>query len=171
MGALLDVIIPGSPQGYQRTGVRVVKTRSGKTFAQHYEQSKTRSWRSVAVGVMTTSEGAPRARVENDPVRVLVEAVMDRPTIPKRLGRGRLWRTRKPDIDNVCKAVLDSLTTSGVLRDDVLVAELVARSLVAADGEAPHVRVVVEIVEPLPLLPWPEKQRAASARRPSLPLL
>lgn len=172
MGALLDVIIPGSPQGYQRPGVRVVRTREGKTFAQHYEQAATRSWRSVAVGVLTTSEGAPRARVESDPVRVIVEAVAPRPaSVVKRLGCGRLWRTSKPDVDNVCKSVLDSLTTSGVLRDDVLVAELVARSIVAADGEAAHVRVVVEILEPLPLIPWPEKLRAKAAPRSSLPLL
>ena len=80
--------------------------------------------------------------------------------MPKKLGSGRLWRTRKPDVDNVCKSVLDALVTAGVLRDDVIVAELVARSLVASDGEAPHVRVVLEELEPLELVPWPAKVRA-----------
>lgn len=169
MAALLDVVIPGQPQGYQRPGVRVIKTREGKTFAQHYEQAETRSWRSVAVGCLTTSEGAPLCRVEDRPVRVLIEAVAGRPAVPKKLGRGRLWRIKKPDVDNVCKSVLDALTTSGVLRDDVLVSELVARSIVAADGEAAHVRVVVEELAPMPLTPWPETSRAKVA--PSTPSL
>lgn len=169
MAILLDIVIPGQPQGYQRPGVRVVKAGSGKAWAQHYEQAKTRSWRSVAVGCMTTSEGAPLCRVEDVPVRVVVEAIAGRPALPKRLGRGRLWRIKKPDIDNVCKSVLDSLTTSGVLRDDVLVAELVARSVVAADGEAAHVRVVVEELLPMLLIPWPETSRAKVA--PAAPSL
>ena len=152
MATLLEVVVPGQPQGYQRPGVRVVKTRDGRQFAQHYEQAATRSWRSVAVGVLTTEEGAPRARADDRPVRVVVEAVASRPTIPKRLGTGRLWRVRKPDVDNVVKACLDALVTAGVLRDDVQVAELVARSLVAAADEAPHVRIVVEELAPLELV-------------------
>ena len=160
MGTLLDVVVPGQPQGYQRPGVRVVTPQGGRPFAQHYEQSETRSWRSVAVGVLTTPEGAPRVRVEDVPVRVTISAVGSRPAVPKKLGSGRLWRTRKPDVDNVCKSVLDALVTAGVLRDDVIVAELVARSLVASDGEAPHVRVVLEELEPLELVPWPAKVRA-----------
>lgn len=159
----LDVIVPGQPQGYQRPGVRVVQA-GGRTWAQHYEQAATRSWRSVAVGVMTTEDGSPLARVEDAPVRVTIEAVGVRPSgVVKRLGLGRLWRTRKPDVDNVSKAVLDALVTAGVLRDDVLVAELVARSLVAADGEAPHTRVIVDVLDPLPLVPAPATSRAKAA--------
>lgn len=168
MAALLDVVVPGSPQGYQRPGVRVVQA-GGRTWAQHYEQAATRSWRSVAVGVLTTDDGAPRVRVEDVPVRVTVEAVGPRSkSIPKRLGAGRLWRTSKPDVDNVCKSVLDALTTAGVLRDDVLVVELVARSLVGADGEAPHVRVVVEELPAHDLVPWPAKTKAAAPSSGSL---
>ena len=75
-----------------------------------------------------------------------------------------MWRISKPDVDNVCKSCLDALVTAGVLRDDVLVTELVARSLVAADGEAPHTRVIVDVLDPLPMVPWPEKPRAKVAQ-------
>lgn len=160
---LVEVVIPGPPQGYQRPGVRVIKAKSGQTWAQHYEQGKTRSWRSIAVGVLAP-EGRPLSSVVDAPVRVTIEAVGARPkSIPKRAGRGRAWRRTKPDVDNVSKSVLDALTTSGVLRDDVLVAELVARSYVAAEGEAPHVRVRVELLDALPVVDGVRPRGAAGA--------
>ena len=160
---ILDVIIPGPPQGYQRPGVRVIRAKSGATFAQHYEQGKTRSWRSVAVGIFAP-EGRPLTCVVDRAVRVTIEAVGQRPkSILKREGVGRLWRRTKPDVDNVSKSVLDALTTSGVLRDVDLVAELVARSYVAAEGEAPHVRVRVELLEALPVVEGARARGAAGA--------
>lgn len=158
----LDITVPGRPQGYQRTGTRIVKPRKGAAFVSHYEQAETRAWRADAVARMVDELGAPVVRFEVEPVRVTVTAVGARPlTLPKRAGRARLWRTSKPDVDNICKAVLDALVQGGVLRDDVLVAELIARSLVAADGEAPHVRIEVSVLEPLPVVPWPKRKRAA----------
>jgi len=38
-------------------------------------------------------------------------------------------------------------------------------SLVAADGEAPHTRVVLEELEPLLLVEWPAKPKKQTGRR------
>lgn len=55
---------------------------------------------------------------------------------------GRLDHGKKPDADNLAKAVTDAL--NGVLwRDDSLVDDLRARKVVAAIGEEPHVEVYV----------------------------
>jgi Holliday junction resolvase RusA-like endonuclease len=154
MTTILDVTIPGDPRGYQRPGVAV---RGG--FAKLYEQKETRDWRAVAADIV--HQRANGKRVEDEPVSVLVQAVGKRPkSLPKRHGVGRLWRITKPDADNVAKAVCDTLVQSGLLRDDTLIATLIVHSLVAADGEAPHVRVTVCMMEPIQVVPWPAKTKA-----------
>lgn len=163
MGRLvLDCVIPGSPQGYQRPGVRVVTPKGKPAFASLYEQPETRSWRALASDSLVRAAGG--VRVEAEPVSVFIQAVGKRPGHAlKRLGSGRFWRLTKPDADNVAKAVCDSIVQAGVIRDDTLVGRLVVESLVAAEGEAPHVRVVVEMLEPLPVVPWPTKTKTSGA--------
>jgi Holliday junction resolvase RusA-like endonuclease len=51
-----------------------------------------------------------------------------------------LFKQTKPDLDKLCRAVLDALTESGVLRDDCLVVSLIASKLY---GENPGVLVRV----------------------------
>jgi len=169
MGRLiLDVVIPGDPRGYQRPGVRVIVPKGGRPFASLYEQEETRTWRTVASDYL--ARAAQGVRVEDEACQVHIEAVGKRPmATPKRAGRGRLWRTTKPDADNVAKAVCDSIVQAGVLRDDTLVGRLIVDSLIAADGEAPHVRVRIEGLEPLALAPWPDA-RAKADPNPTLPL-
>lgn len=57
----------------------------------------------------------------------------------------------KPDVDNLCKALFDTLTMLRVWIDDSQVAELRARKFYAATGCAPGARVrIVELPSPLP---------------------
>lgn len=152
---ILDAVIMGDPRGYQRPGVRVVVPKGGRPFASLYEQDETRNWRAIASDVL--QRAAAGVRIEDEPVLVHVFAVGKRPRhMPKKLGCGRFWRTTKPDADNVAKSVCDAIVQAGVLRDDTLVGRLVVDSLVAADGEAPHVRVRIETLMPRPFVPWPE---------------
>lgn len=154
---ILDAVIMGDPRGYQRPGVRVMVPKAGRPFASLYEQEETRNWRSIASDVL--QRAAAGVRVEKEAVMVHVFAVGRRPRdLPKKRGRGRFWRTTKPDADNVAKAVCDAIVQAGVLRDDTLVGRLVVDSLVAADGEAPHVRVRIEVLAPRPIVLWPEKE-------------
>jgi len=60
----------------------------------------------------------------------------------KRKPMPRLWHGKKPDRDNLDKAVLDSLT--GILwRDDAQVCDGRIRKLIASGDEQPHVDVFV----------------------------
>jgi len=123
-------------------------TRNG--FARAYTPAKTRAWADGAAQVMRAEwNGFPPLDVA---VRVDIDAVQPR---PERLNRKkdpqhRIWRPAKPDIDNAAKNVLDAIQAAGVLRDDLLVVELRARSLYAAKGEGPRTEIVIYTVEGTP---------------------
>lgn len=79
------------------------------------------------------------------PLRIELEFVFPRPAakIWKRKPMPRELHTKKPDIDNLTKAVLDALNRQ-VWRDDAQLAEVVASKWIASGKEPPHVRIVVE---------------------------
>lgn len=166
MGAvLLDLVIPGQPCGKARHRSRVITPKDGKPFVQNYVDPKDKNvtWERFA-GACFREAWAGRPPIDGVPVFVFIEAVGKRPQgISKVLGSGRLWRLAKPDGDNVKKGICDALVEGGVLRDDKICARKLVDSFIAADGEAPHTRVRVEELDPLPVVPWPEKVRAKSA--------
>lgn len=144
---MMHATIPGAPVGKGRPRLT---TRGG--FARAYTPKPTLTWEAGAAMVLRSAWGkAPH----DGPVRVTVDAVASRPKamLPREMGGsapksrpppvGRCWRTTKPDVDNVAKATLDALVQAGVIRDDVQVVELVARSLYAALDEGPCVEVTV----------------------------
>ena len=51
-----------------------------------------------------------------------------------------LWATRRPDLDNYCKLILDALQRAGFFRDDAQVVRLVASKV---HGDVEGTRVVV----------------------------
>lgn len=57
------------------------------------------------------------------PVTVDATFVMDRPAAAAK----RRWPHVRPDLDKLCRMLLDALTSSHVIHDDSLVVELVAR--------------------------------------------
>lgn len=169
---LLDVTIPGQPCGKARHRTRIVTPAGGgKPFVASYVDDRNDpnvTWERLA-SVIFRDLWAGKDLVTL-PVQVYVVAVGARPNgIIKPLGRGRLWRKSKPDGDNVLKAICDALVQGGVLADDKIASRKMVDSLTAADGEAPHTRVVVDVLDPLPMVPWPEKPRAKSA--PATPRL
>ena len=136
------VSIPGDPVGKGRPRLT---TRGGHAHA--YTPGKTAAWEAGAAHLMRT-EWAGKAPYEG-PVMVTVSAVASR---PKRLLRrgdpdGRMWRTTKPDVDNVLKAVMDALVNAGVIRDDVQVVSVLAWSLYAGRQEGACVEVLVEVMD------------------------
>lgn len=137
---LLRVVVPGTPVGKGRPRVG----RRGRThWAQVHQDPKSQSWEGAASVIARAAYGARAAMA--DAVEVRVAAVARR---PDRLNRRkdpdhRLWRTSKPDIDNVVKSALDALVLAGVLVDDTLVARLRAESLFTARGEGPAVEIEV----------------------------
>jgi len=164
---LLDVVITGQPCGKARHRTRFVQPKGRPGFVSSYVDPKDPnvSWERFASAVFSEAWGGrpPLGRV---PLRLIVEAIATRPKgMKKSAGQGRLWRLAKPDGDNVLKAIADALQAGGVVLDDKVIAHMSVVSLVAADGEAPHTRVVLEELEPLPLVEWPAKPKKQTGRR------
>lgn len=124
----LEVSISGAPVGAARPRFR---RATGTT----YKLKKHAGWESYATDVFLGEwearwGTAVRARPPIDePTVVRIEMHHARPKRLRRRADPRcaLPAIRKPDVDNVAKLVLDALVKAGVLRDDTVVVELVAR--------------------------------------------
>lgn len=152
--ATFCVTILGEPVGQGRP--RAV--RRGPHVRMH-SAPKSAEWEALAAQQMAGAWDWPPI---DSPVCVTVLAYSARPkSLPKREGTGRLWCVRKPDLDNVVKAALDALVKGGVIADDAQVASLRAEGYVCAVGEVPRVEIGVDVLEALPVVPWPAKRRTA----------
>jgi len=113
-------------------------TKTGRNYlpASHPVHAFKAACRLAAAGAVT--------RPMDCPVRLSIEFVLPRPQnrIWKNKPMERECHAKKPDLDNLCKSVLDALTGI-VWRDDSQVSELVAKKLIASGHEQPHVLVGV----------------------------
>ena len=132
----LRFTVPGDPVGKGRPRIDT-RGKRPRTFTPDrtvaYEHA-------VALASMAAHRGPPLG----EPCVLLMLAVHQRP------GRrfpdeGRQPFARKPDIDNVVKAIADGMQPQ-VIRDDTLIVEAHVRQVYAAVGESPRVEVAV--------LPW-----------------
>ena len=89
-------------------------------------------------------KAAKAARVGTMTKAVGVDAVFYLPR-PKRMKLDDVLRThkKKPDIDNLLKAVFDAITASGIWEDDSQIAWATGRKYYEIESEAPgvHIRV------------------------------
>lgn len=141
---LIDITVLGRPVAKGRPRFGVV---NGK--ARAWTPRTTQAWEKLASGVCrAVYQGKPI----DFPVSVSVTAVYPRPKnlMRKKDPDGRMWRAKRPDVDNEAKAALDALVKGGILEDDALVVELMARSLWAAKREDAHVRIVITEVDEYP---------------------
>lgn len=110
----------------------------------------TRPWRAtIAAEAHAARNGQPPI---DGPVNVNLTFRLPRPKAHYRTGKrfaelrpdAPTWSPKKPDIDKLCRAALDSLTTAGVWRDDSQVATLHARKVYATDNDLAGVDIVVQ---------------------------
>lgn len=82
------------------------------------------------------------------PIDLQLEFTMRKPSgAPK---RKRIWPVKRPDLDKLCRAVLDAMTNAGVWKDDSQVVALHAHKRYVGDPfslDTPGVRVCVWKVE------------------------
>lgn len=123
MEVLYDIFVPGEPKGQPRP----------RAFAFHgkarvYDPGTAEHWKAQIALALT-----PDGIVSTDkPTVVELVFKMPRPkshyTSKGVLRESAPWDyTKKPDCDNLAKAVLDALTTLGVWRDDAQVCVLNVR--------------------------------------------
>ena len=135
------VIIEGEPTGKGRPRT-VVRGKGKNAFAQHYTPEKTRSYEQMA------GDEARKAMAGHEPIAKPVELELTLVfAVPASWSKkmraqalaGELYPAKKPDIDNVIKAICDSF--NGIVwEDDVQVVDLVARKRY---GENPHVQAII----------------------------
>lgn len=145
LSSSLTIVIPGVPVAWARTA-RGFGARKGGSYSS-FTPERQRSWKAVAQAHMAAARVG--RGLFDGPLSLSILAVWPRPkSLRRSLGAGRLWRTSRPDADNVGKLVADAAI--GVLyADDSVVVRLEVEKFVAAAGEAPRVEVVVrELVSP-----------------------
>ena len=103
-------------------GVPVVQGNHSKNSAGAvYETTKGhRPWRDAVA--WAAREARQRSGIVAGPVCVEIIFTMPKPkSAPK---RKRTWPDRKPDIDKLCRTVLDGITIGGLIEDDARVTDL-----------------------------------------------
>ena len=128
---MIDIFIPGrpAPQGSKRHVGNGVMIESCKTV---------KPWRESIRSALITDRGKPIERFEGAVVCIL-DFVLPRPkTTPK---RSTPEATKKPDIDKLSRAVLDAITSAGVIVDDSYIVDMHPKKRLAELGKAPGLRL------------------------------
>ncbi len=120
---MLDVVVPGIPVAWQRTGQQVLTDRlgnprrhavTGRVLQKHFRRPKSDAWREEAQLRMTQAAVA-QGRITRGPILLQVVGVW-----PGRWNDWR-WKDTLPDQDNLAKLIQDS--ANGILwKDDGQVA-------------------------------------------------
>jgi Holliday junction resolvase RusA-like endonuclease len=85
------------------------------------------------------------------PVVVRLEFIFERSKkTSKAVQYVEIFHTKKPDIDNLEKSVLDALTKAGAWKDDAYVASIHSVKRYARFGEKPGVHIALEIMPFVP---------------------
>ena len=130
---MVRIIVPGDPHGQPRAGVRTGRGRRPRFYAR---SAIVQYWRQTIRDVYrATNAGNAGARA----VRIRLCFYFPRPQrlMRKEVPPGRIPYTKKPDADNVSKAVMDAL--NGVAyTDDAQVYDLHVQKWYAPLGDDPN---------------------------------
>lgn len=134
--------IPGEPVGKARPKV----TKRGT-----YTPKKTKEYEELVRWSFVAKRG--QFQPLTGPVSATIEAVFAIPkSVTKKnrdaMQKGQILPLKKPDADNIAKAVLDSLNDGFGYHDDAQVVSLNVRKRYCAEGELPHVTVHLEPYKP-----------------------
>ena len=155
------VFVPGrpAPQGSKLArpiykGRGDAKEFTGKVAQVESSKPGLEVWRADVRAAFLTDDNQPRFRfAKGQPVSVRLTFVMPRPVGMSR-RKPTPPHTKRPDVDKLLRAVLDALTSAGVLADDCQVVEQYAAKRTADPDETPgcliHVQPTVDEPGPLP---------------------
>lgn len=128
-------IIPGEPVAKERPRF----TKSGIV----YTPKKTKIFVALVRKIADKHFDEPL----DGPIKMELVFCFPRPKskIWKRKPMPREWKTSRPDIDNLFKAVTDAL--NGIAyKDDRQIVELHVKKYICSGDEKPHTEVIVEVV-------------------------
>lgn len=137
--ALKTIIeVPTDPVAQPRPRATVVAGRP-----RIYNPNTTKDYKQQILNLFVQ---VPGRIPEGVPVRVIIEYFFSRPKSLQRKkdSDGTVLHTKKPDLDNLNKAVLDAISAAGFWHDDRQVVDLRSRKFYTAKGDSPMVRITVE---------------------------
>ena len=141
----IEFVVPGSPISQPRQRHRVVTDKMGRNFSTNYTPAKDPSnvYKAAIRIAFADSTDAPPIQ---GPVELRLCLIFPRrkTKIWKKREMPRLRHTRKPDADNITKAVQDALTSLAWI-DDSQVCELHCEKWEASGDEQP--RTIIQIRE------------------------
>lgn len=124
----IEVVLPLAPVAWQRADGRMGGGRRTPDATRRFELAVSRYTRAAMRG----------RRPLDGPTLLLLEFVEPHGT---RCPVQSVWRSTKPDVDNLTKGVMDGLEKGGAYTHDSRVALLGTAHRWAAKGEAEHVRI------------------------------
>jgi len=147
MRLLAELTIPGTPVAQGRPRAR----RHGDGV-QVYDPPKTAKWKRGACIVMRAAAPKPLPLCEPDtPLGVEVVVIHARPKSMSLLRQpGPVWKTSKPDVDNILKALLDAGGMAGLWHDDAQIVRLDARKVWRGSDQKPGITLRVYALDDLP---------------------
>lgn len=116
----LRFIVAGRPAPQGSKNAYVIGKRAVMVEASKYLPE----WRAAVMSAAQIAMlEAEEIRPFTEPVKLVVTFFIERPAKPKH----ERYPGSKPDLDHLIRAVGDSLTQAGVLQDDALIVEVIAR--------------------------------------------
>lgn len=114
--------------------------------ARIYNPNTTKAYKQQ---IMNLFIRVPEKFPEGIPVRVIIEYFFSR---PKSLQRKKdpdevVFHTKKPDLDNLNKAVLDAISDAGIWHDDRQVVDLRSRKFYTQKSGKPMVKITIEEIQ------------------------
>lgn len=145
----IQIKVPAVPVAQPRQRHRTVKTNAGKSFVQNYTPAK-HPVQSFKATVRMAFESAYSGPPLTGPLRCDLVFVMPRPQsmIWKTRAMPRVPNQKKPDIDNLSKAVFDALNGAAFV-DDSMIYYVSVQKYIASGDEAPHVIISLKTYDEL----------------------
>ena len=127
------------PKSTHQASLRIIKKKNGKSFIGKYDSSKAKTAKNLMMTLFSTHR-PPKAF--DGPIKLeVVWCYPWRKAEPKNNRvNGFLYCDTRPDCDNLCKMLQDTLTALNYYRDDSQVAVLVFTKMW---GDEPRIEVTI----------------------------
>ena len=142
---LITLFVAGLPKGQPRPRAFAMKTKGGGYTARVFDAGTAEGWKSE---IAQTWKGVvPATPIITEPVALFLTFLMPRPKshFTKKGLRpdAPRWCAKKPDADNLSKAVMDCLSVIGVWQDDDQVVVLQAEKKFANPDEQSGCEIIL----------------------------
>lgn len=139
MGIWLSLNYIGKPQAQQRPKHRMIVSKAGKAFTQTYEPSESRNFKATLH--VLAQDALKKAGIKPFENAVYL-SVHVRVAVPQSISKkkrqqmlnGDILPTKKPDVDNILKAIMDALNGVWYLDDKQVCEVNIYKSYKETDG-------------------------------------